>query len=194
MKQIIIKTGLGIILYAMTNIGLTTIISTLSLINKTSQSIYDLIKSLNDKQDNNINKILIELDLENTIKVINEILINLESVNISSKNILSNIQNIKDIILKIENELLLLHNMVDYNNSIWILKKYRSYDCQNILDNLKLYKSILDNRKKLLTEVLQINNFINNNINNNNIKNNNKDNLNLNNNEINITDNYFNLT
>lgn len=193
MKQIIIKTGLGIILYAMTNIGLTTIISTLSLINKTSQSIYDLIKSLNDKQDNNINKILIELDLENTIKVINEILINLESVNISSKNILSNIQNIKDIILKIENELLLLHNMVDYNNSIWILKKYRSYDCQNILDNLKLYKSILDNRKKLLTEVLQINNFINNNINNN-IKNNNKDNLNLNNNEINITDNYFNLT
>lgn len=196
MNPIVIKTGLGIISHVVTNIGISALIASISSISRTSQNVYDLIKgfSLSDSEQKvKIRTTLTELDLEATIKVLNEILKKINEKEISSKDILISIQNIKDIILNIESELTLLHNMTDYNESLWLLKKFRAYDCEKSIKTLRLYKSVLDNRRKLLTETLQINYYMNNNNHGNDIiiEKQETSNIKLNETEMTITDNYF---
>lgn len=157
MNPIFITTG--IVAQVITNMGISAIVSSIYTITSTSHSIYDTIKNMSlssQQKKNNVYHNIKKLDLEATIKIINSMLQEIPKEKIYSKTILLCLESLKEIIIDIEYELFNLNTMIDYNDSLWVLKNFRSCDCSTSLKKLVDYKNILDNRRNLLTDCLQI--------------------------------------
>lgn len=197
MNPILITTGL--VTYVITNIGISALVASISSITHTSQNIYDILKKFSfskSKQKKTVYENLVEFDLETTIRVLNAELKDINKEKISSESVNICIESIKKITTDIESELLNIDRMTNYNESLWIMKNIRSYDCEESINKLKKYKSILDNRRKLLNEALQNIYYIKQNFDINTDKNliieeRKLSNIQLNNNEMTLTENYF---
>lgn len=166
MNPILITTG--ILAQVITNIGISALVSSITSITHTSENIYNLVNRFSfskSKEKNKIYNNLKELDLETTIKILNLELNEINKEKVTSKSIILCIESIQKVILDIEKELLNIDKMTNYNESLLVLQKFRSYDCSQSIKILKSYKTILDNRRKLLNETLQNNFFLKHNFN-----------------------------
>ena len=154
MNPLIISTGIGIATQIITNIGFSALLSTASSITNTSQNVYKMLQAMADP-DKEINKEIIQLDLDATIKILTELI---DKINIEEKDtaLAEGIFLLRDIMFKIEGELNKIQKTMEYNNNIWFMKRFRKYDCVGSLNKLKTYKKVLDNRMKLIKEITKI--------------------------------------
>lgn len=154
MYPLIVSSG-----YVATKIGMSAIISTITTIKHTTSSIYDIMSSIPTFETPSTEKVtehLRELDLEITIKVIEEMLHEIPKEKIHSKAVQICLNSLKQIVNQIETKLIKLRDVLKYNESLWILKSFRANDCKQTLNDLTKCKHVLDNRRKLLFELLQI--------------------------------------
>lgn len=157
MNPTIISTG--ILTHVVTNIGASALIAAISAIISTSQNIYAILNKIslsNSQRKDYVYNHIKKLDLNDTIKIMNSMLEEFSKEKKYSKTILLCLESITNIISEIEFELVKLEGMISYNDTLLVFKKVRSYDCSNILQNLTDCKRILDNRRKLLSECLQL--------------------------------------
>jgi len=154
MNPIIISAGLGVATHIITSIGFTALLNTASSITNTSQNVYKILQTMSSS-DAEITKEISQLDFEATIKVLNELIKKIE-LDENDAALSECVQSLRDIIFKIEGELNKIHKILEYNNDIWFMKKFRKYDCLDSLNKLKTYKKILDSRMKLMKEITKI--------------------------------------
>lgn len=140
-------------------IGIGALIGTLSAFTSTSSNIYNLLYSITKYTGPNkvyIINTIFKLDIENTIKVTESLLQEISKNNINSMPVLQSIDSIHSIIKTISKELKIIYEKLKYNESLWLASYWRAYDCTSNLERLKTYSEILDKRKRILFEVLQI--------------------------------------
>lgn len=154
MNPIIISTGIGIATQIITSIGFSALFSTVSSITSTSQNVYKMLQAMTDP-DKEISKEIMQLDFDATIKVLTE-LINKIDINEKDTALAESVLLLRDIMFKIEGELNRFQRIMEYNDGIWLMKRFRKYDCIDSLNKLKTYKKVLDNRMKLIKEISKI--------------------------------------
>jgi hypothetical protein len=121
-----------------------------------SSNIYSVIKYLHNHEiTSNIIDVIVNLDIENTIKIIENVIAGINK-NVINPAIQICIDSICNIIKSIENELCEIYNNISYNNNIWIFKKFRQHSFAHKISILKSYNDILLKRYKLLIDTLQI--------------------------------------
>lgn len=144
------------------NICLSTAVATISSITLTCKNIFNLCNNSIDiaKKDSHIDLEyeLKKLDLQIMTKIIQDMLEELDLNMLNYNSIIFAIESIKQIIKDIEFQLSKLNSYLNYNNSLWVLKNFRSYECTTIINTLKDYKIIMIDRKNILVDLLKIKN------------------------------------
>lgn len=150
----------GLIVYTVTNIGFTALLTSITAIHFISTNIYEIIRDISKLNNSDIQDKINDLDLEMTIK-----LLNIELNNINNDNNTPELENyikyMKEDIKNIEQELIKLNEAISYNESLWYFKNLRSYDYSEFFKKLKKYKNRIENRKKMLRETLEIKYYFN---------------------------------
>jgi hypothetical protein len=133
--------------------GLINSVSTLSL------NIYSLsgsIKLSKNTYHANIIDLLIRSDLETSIKLLESIITEIPHFYNSSMSILISLKNVQEIIIQIEGILKQIHDKMNYNNNILLLKNFRSYSFCDELKNLEILIQVLEKRKDNLFKTLEV--------------------------------------
>lgn len=133
--------------------GLINSVSTLSI------NIYSLsgsIKLSKNTFHTNIIDLLIRSDLESTIKLLESIITEIPHFYNSSMSILISLKNVQEIIIQIEGILKQIHDKMNYNNNILLLKNFRSYSFSDELKNLEILIQVLEKRKDNLFKTLEV--------------------------------------
>jgi hypothetical protein len=139
-------------------VGISTICSAhlINTLSSSTSNIYNIVSYLHNHEiTTNIIDVIINLDVENTIKVIEKVIANINKNNITPA-IQICIDSICTIIKSIENELCEIYNNIAYNNNIWIFKKFRQHSFTHKISTLKSYNDILLKRYKLLVDTMCI--------------------------------------
>jgi hypothetical protein len=128
-----------------------------SLIN----NIVGIAKLSNNVYQVELIKVLTKTDIEATLKLLHAIIIeipfnNLENEKNQYNSIVIALENMKDIISKIEEELKNIHTKIEYNSSLYLLSNIRSYDCMPNLEKIETLVLILDRRFNYLYITLKI--------------------------------------
>jgi hypothetical protein len=140
-------------------VGFTALLGTASALTSTSSGVYKLLYGImrySGPNKTNIITTIFELDIENTIRIIESLLREIPKDKINSLPVLQAIDSLHDMIKTISNELKIIYERLKYNESLWMGTYWRAYDCTNNLKRLKTYSEILDKRKKIFFEVLQV--------------------------------------
>lgn len=141
-------------------IGLDFTITCLSGISMISEKLYSNItniisnKNENEKMVNFIN----ESDLLSIVAIIQNFISEISIDDNTSQTIKTCIEEIFDILKKIEREFDDIQNKLDYNSSLCVLKSIRSCKFDNAISRLTILKHILDNRTNLLLKIIPIKN------------------------------------
>lgn len=101
----------------------------------------------------------VDLDLEATIRVAESVINEIKNKQLSTS-VETSINNLKEIIGKIEIELVDIYTKINYNKSLYFLSSLRSYDCTIPIENIINHEKILQKRLKLLLNMLSINDKI----------------------------------
>jgi hypothetical protein len=140
-------------------IGISALIGTASTVTSTTSSVYGLLYKIarysGPGRTQIINSIF-ELDIENSIRIIDSLLREIPKDKIKSLPVIQSIDSLNEIIKTISGELKVIYERLNYNESLWIAGYWRSYDCSKNIKRLKVYNEILEKRRKILFDVLQI--------------------------------------
>jgi len=139
-------------------IGVVTIGSIVGSIATVSSSIYTLttnIKVSKHIHNTEIIKILTRTDIIATIKLLQAIMTEIPENYINSISVVMALKNVQEIIENIEDELRDLHKKIEYNNSLYVMTNWRSFDCKDNLDSIEEKISVLDRRKDNLFRILE---------------------------------------
>jgi hypothetical protein len=140
-------------------VGITTLIGTASAITNTSSTICSYLYSImrySGPKKSQIITIIFELDIENTIRIVESLLKEIPKEKMDSLPVLQSVDSLHDIIKIISDELKVIYERLNYNEKLLFGSYFRSYDCSKNLKRLKTYNEILDKRRKILFEILQI--------------------------------------
>lgn len=137
-------------------LGTDLTLGLISEVTSTANSVYLLAKRLLHVGNVDIQKIIIETDLEMSIHIlqcmISEIRIDETSpitLNLCLKGINQTIRQIKDELVKITTRL-------EYNRSLWFGKSIRSYRFHHCQQRLTSHLTVLNSRKQLLIMILSV--------------------------------------
>ncbi len=144
-------------------IGVVTLGSIVYSISTVSSSIVTLvgyikINSVNDQYD--ISKIISKADIEATIKLLHTIIMEIPEHCTKKLTVVMALQNVQEIIESIEQELAEIHKKIVYNNSLYLLSSWRSYDYRKNVESIETKVSILEKRKENLFRTLQVFNLL----------------------------------
>lgn len=143
-----------------TTVGVSIVASSISSITNASKNIYELVSgvySVSLVTDHNLYIYkLKQLDIENTIKTIELLLLELDLDKYKSNTVEHTIISLKNIITELETDLATLFSHISYNNSLYVGKYWRSYDCTELMKNIELKNDILQKRFKLFIETSKI--------------------------------------
>lgn len=145
-------------------LGTVSITGVLDLISSTiitTRSVYDVVRDISKFSTSvpgqkNVVEVITKLDIELKVKIIESLLKEIPKEKANSETIKICVEALKDVIDKIEKELKNINTMLTYNNSLWVFKGMRSYNCEPALNQLAIFESTLNERKKLLFEVIQL--------------------------------------
>ncbi len=140
-------------------LSLGTITGLINSVSTLSMNIYSLsgsIKLSNNTFHADIISLLIRTDLETTIKLLESIITEIPHFYNSSMSILISLKNVQEIIIQIEGILKQIHDKMNYNNNILLLKNFRSYSFSNELKNLEILIEVLEKRKNNLFKTLEV--------------------------------------
>jgi len=140
-------------------IGMVTASTIIQSITTLSSSIYMLmghIRVTKDIHQLEILKILTKMDIEATINLLHNVILEIPEYYNSSLTVVTALKNVQEIIGQIESELIEIHKKISYNSELKIMSNWRSYDCKENLDSIELKVSILDRRRDNLFKVLEV--------------------------------------
>ena len=144
---------------SLTATGTIAASATASIVNSItllSNNVFTLLNNITKKiHQTEIINLLNKTDIEATMKLLHAIIIEIPESNTNS--ILISLNNVKDIIKQIEEELISIHKKIEYNESLYILQSIRSYDCSLDLENITTKIMILDRRSDYLFRILRLN-------------------------------------
>jgi len=95
-------------------------------------------------------------DIEITVKILECIISEINVNNKTPNSVINCLKGLHEILTKIENELHVIKLRIEYNKSLYILKAFRSYNFISNINKIKNYLLVLENRKKLLFETIEI--------------------------------------
>lgn len=140
-------------------IGMVTASTVIQSITSLSSSVYMLmghIRLTKDIHQTEILKILTKMDIEATINLLHNVILEIPEYYNSSLTVVTALKNVQEIIGQIESELIEIHKKISYNTELKIMSNWRSYDCKENLDSIELKVSILDRRRDNLFKVLDV--------------------------------------
>lgn len=140
-------------------LSLGTISTLINSISSLSMNIYSLSGSIKLSKNTyhvEIINLLIRTDLETTIKLLDSIITEIPHFYNSSMSILISLKNVQEIIIQIESILKQIHDKMNYNNNIYLLKNLRSYSFCDQLKNLEILIEVLEKRKDNLFKTLEV--------------------------------------
>lgn len=140
-------------------IGMVTASTVIQSITSLSSSVYMLmghIRVTKDIHQTEILKILTKMDIEATINLLHNVILEIPEYYNSSLTVVTALKNVQEIIGQIESELIEIHKKISYNSELKIMSNWRSYDCKENLDSIELKVSILDRRRDNLFKVLEV--------------------------------------
>ena len=140
-------------------IGIVTASTVIQSITSLSSSVYMLmghIRVTKDIHQTEILKILTKMDIEATINLLHNVILEIPEYYNSSLTVVTALKNVQEIISQIESELIEIHKKISYNSELKIMSNWRSYDCKENLDSIELKVSILDRRRDNLFKVLDV--------------------------------------
>lgn len=140
-------------------IGMVTASTVIQSITTLSSSVYMLmghIRLTKDIHQTEILKILTKMDIEATINLLHNVILEIPEYYNSSLTVVTALKNVQEIIGQIESELIEIHKKISYNSELKIMSNWRSYDCKENLDSIELKVSILDRRRDNLFKVLDV--------------------------------------
>lgn len=140
-------------------IGMVTASTVIQSITSLSSSVYMLmghIRLTKDIHQTEILKILTKMDIEATINLLHNIILEIPEYYNSSLTVVTALKNVQEIISQIESELIEIHKKISYNSELKIMSNWRSYDCKENLDSIEIKVSILDRRRDNLFKVLEV--------------------------------------
>lgn len=140
------STGINVALKCCVSMLVTSLLEICSIINNLN---------LGKHCPYNIKSTLDELDIYSTSQVMHIFISELDTDKIQTRTILQALDNLKSIILEIEECLKLLKYRHEYNNSLWITY-CRLYTFDDIIIKLKTLTIKLDKRYSLLIETLKV--------------------------------------
>jgi hypothetical protein len=125
-----------------------------------SEKIYNLVYNI-QKQNSSatLSNALIELDITNTIKILEKMIseLNIDNMTETLKLCLDSLRECMD---TIEKEFIRIYEKVNYNNSLWGFSSFRSYKFTSSIERLRNLKKQLEERKKLFFDILSKNNLL----------------------------------
>jgi hypothetical protein len=148
-----------IITKLISEIGISALIGTATSLSNTSSSIYTILYKITNYSGpgkTHIINTIFELDMENSIRIIDSLLKEIPKDKINSLPVIQSIDSLNDIIKTISEELKVIYQRLHYNESLWVASSLRSFDCTKNLNRLKIYNNILEKRRKILFDILQI--------------------------------------
>lgn len=140
-------------------IGMVTASTVIQSITSLSSSVYMLmgyIRLTKDIHQIEILKILTKMDIEATINLLHNVILEIPEYYNSSLTVVTALKNVQEIIGQIESELIEIHKKISYNSELKIMSNWRSYDCKENLDSIELKVYILDRRRDNLFKVLEV--------------------------------------
>lgn len=140
-------------------IGIVTIGSIVNSVATVSSSIYTLSNSIKVSKHlhyKDINNILVNSDIINTIKLLQAVISEIPEYYINSISVIMALKNVQEIIESIEDELKEIHNKTNYNENLYIMTNWRSYDYKDNLESIDNKIKILDKRRDNLFKILEV--------------------------------------
>ena len=140
-------------------IGMVTASTVIQSITTLSSSVYMLmghIRLTKDIHQTEILKILTKMDIEATINLLHNVILEIPEYYNSSLTVVTALKNVQEIISQIESELIEIHKKISYNSELKVMSNWRSYDCKENLYSIELKVSILDRRRDNLFKVLEV--------------------------------------
>lgn len=140
-------------------LSLGTISTVINSISTLSMNIYSLstnIKLSKNIYHKDVRDILIKTDLAATIKLLQNIIVDIPQYYDDNSSVIIALKNVQEIIIDIEKELRLINQKMQYNNNIYLMKNFRSYDFRSELGSLEMYVNILEKRRDNLFKTLEL--------------------------------------
>jgi len=140
-------------------LSLGTISSVINSISTMSMNIYSLstnIKLSKNIYHKDVRDMLIKTDLAATIKLLQNIIIDIPQYYDDNSSVIIALKNVQEIIIEIEKELRMINQKMQYNNNIYLMKNFRSYDFRSELNSLETYINVLEKRRDNLFKTLEL--------------------------------------
>ena len=146
------ETLIGVISFS----AISTVINTISTLSVNIYNITSNIKINKTLYTEEINKLLIRTDIENTIQLLESIISEIPEYMGKSTSVLLALHNVSNIISSIESELSKINKKIEYNNSIYIFQNWRSQDFKEELNDLENLLNILEKRRDNLFKTIEV--------------------------------------
>ena len=140
-------------------IGMVTASTIIHSIGTLSSSVYMIMSNIRltkDIHQTEILKVLMKTDIEATINLLHNIILEIPEYYNCSLTVVNALKNVQEIISQIETELVKIHEKITYNSELKVMSNWRSYDCKENLDSIELKVAILDRRRDNLFKVLEV--------------------------------------
>lgn len=140
-------------------IGMVTASTIIHSINTISSSVFTImshIRITKDIHQTEILKILSKTDIDATIQLLHNVILEIPEYYNSSKSVINALKNVEEIIAEIESELTEIHKKIKYNSELKYLSNWRSYNYKDNLDSIEIKVAVLDKRRDNLFKILKI--------------------------------------
>jgi hypothetical protein len=140
-------------------IGMVTASTLIHSIGTLSSSVYMIMSNIRltkDIHQTEILRILSKTDIEATINLLHNVILEIPEYYNSSVSVVTSLKNVQEIIAEIETELNEIHKKISYNAELKFMSNWRSYDCKDNLDSIETKVSILDKRRDNLFKILEV--------------------------------------
>lgn len=134
----------------------TTVIHSISTLSSSVYTIMSHIRVTKDIHQTEILKILSKTDIDATIHLLHNVILEIPEYYNSSISVVTALKNVQEIIAEIEAELSEIHKKITYNCELKYLSNWRSYDCKDNLDSIEIKVSVLDKRRDNLFKILEV--------------------------------------
>lgn len=146
--------------FFVSSMGSNITISLLSSFASTSKGIYGLIAQMKHSGKSDIKKVIDDMDLLTTLKIIQCLIMEIDMNKEQPITLQICLKSLIEIIHSIHEELEKINYRLQYNDSLWIGRTIRSYGFNNCEKRLDAYIKKLENRKKLLIDILSVKNHM----------------------------------
>lgn len=139
-------------------IGIDLTLKCISTITTSAHSIYGLISGLTSgSRPQNVVTVLKKLDIEQKVRVLESLIKNLR-LGKHSETLSICLDGLKECLNNIEAELVIVQNRVTYNHSLWVFKAWRSWGFDDCIINLTTFNDMLESRRIMFFQVLEVDN------------------------------------